>query len=148
MSSQNYARGKPMGNNQVPFYDSPPAVKAIEQYYTENGVTSSVITLTQNTTAIEIGAGKSAVLMRWVYIADAETAATSVIMSGATANWDHVIPEGQVRRFVVPIEGNYAEGQGSMVGANRANALFRRVAYKNTSIGSVFASEYGSSNSY
>lgn len=144
MSGQNYAKGKPMGNNQIPFFDSPPAIKAVEQYYTENGVTSSVITLTENTTAIEIGAGGSAVLMRWVYIADAETAATSVLAT----NWDHVIPADTVRRFVVPIEGNFSEGYGSMVGANRANALFRRVAYKNTSIGSVFASEYGSSNSY
>ncbi len=148
MSGQNYAKGQPMGNNQIPFFQSPPAVKAIEQYYTENGVTSSVITLTENTTAIEIGAGQSAVLMRWVYITDAQTAATSVIISGATANWDHVIPTNEVRRFVVPIEGNYSEGYGSLVGANRANALFRRVAYRNTSIGSVFASEYGSSNSY
>ena len=145
MSGKNYAAGQPVGNNQMLFNIQTPApFKAIAQYYAENGVTSSVITLTQNTTAIEIAAGQSAVLMRWVYVADAATAATSVL----STNCDHVIPANEVRRFVVPIEVNNAQGYGSMVGANIENGLFRRVAYKNTSIGSVMASEYGSSNSY
>jgi hypothetical protein len=154
VAGKNYAAGQPVGDNQMPFNMQTPApFKALKQYYSENGVTSSVITLTENTTAIEIGAGGSAVLMRWVYVADGTGAQTSVITGGATANWDHVIPAGQVRRFIVPIEvSNNGVQVGatitSQVGANIENGLFRRVAYRNTSIGSVFTSEYGKSNSY
>ena len=150
MAGKNYAAGTPVGNNQMLIQVQTPApFKAISQYYSENGVASSVVTLTENTTAIEIAAGQSAVLMRWVYRADAATAATSVLAT----NWDHAIPANQVRRFVVPIEiSNNGVQVGatitSMVGANIENGLFRRVAYKNTSIGSVMTSEYGSSNSY
>lgn len=151
MAGKNYAAGQPVGNNQMLLNINTPApIKAIEQYYTENGITSSVITLTENTTAIEIAAGGSAVLMRWVAVADGTTAATSVIASGATANWDHAIPANTVRRFVVPIETTPSMGapNASMVGARVENGLFARVAYRNTSIGSVLTSEYGSSNSY
>lgn len=145
MAGKNYAAGQPVGNNQMLFNIGTPApFKAIARYYTENGIASSVITLTENTTAIEIGAGASGVLMKWVSVADGTTAATSVL----STNYDHVIPANTVRRFVVPIEVNNPQGYGSMVGANIENGLFRRVAYKNTSIGSVFTSEYGSSNSY
>ena len=145
MAGKNYAAGQPVGNNQMLFNIATPApFKAIARYYTENGVTSSVITLSQNTTAIEIASGKSAVIMKWVAVTEVSTAGTSVLSS----NYDHVIPEGEVRRFVVPIEVNNPQGYGSFVGANIENGLFRRVAYANTSIGSVFATEYGSSNSY
>lgn len=149
MSGQNYAKGIPMGNNQIPFYASPPAIKAVKQYVGENATASSVITLTADTTAIEVAAQTAPVILRWVYISDASTAATSVIgIAGATANLDHVIPANTVRRFVVPIEGNYSEGYGSLVGANINNALFRRVAYKTQGIASVIVTEYGTSNSY
>lgn len=148
--SKNYAAGQPVGNNQMLFNIATPApFKSLARYYTDLGTTSSVITLTHNTTAIEIAAGTSAVYMRWVYVADGSSAATSVITAGTTANWDHVIPANSVRRFVVPIEvQNNAEGAGSLVGANIANGLFRRVAYINAANGSVMASEYGSSNAY
>ena len=151
MAAQNYARGVPMGNNQVPFQGNgtPPAIKAIAQYLSENGTASSVITLTQNTTGVEIAAQTAPVAMRWVFVADAATAATSVIaIAGATANFDHIIPANTYRRFVVPIEVNNPQGYGSQVGANIENGLFRRLAYKTQGIASVAVAEYGSSNSY
>lgn len=145
--SLNYARGIPQGNNGIPFFNSPPAVKAISRYMSENATVSSVITLTADTTAIEISAGGTPVAMQWVLATD--TQASVVAIAGATANFDHTIPSNAVRRFVVPIEGiNNAQGYSSMVGANIANGLFRRVAYKTQGVASVMVTEYGSSNSY
>jgi len=144
-----YAAGKPVGRNAVPFYDSPPAVKAIARYGTFNGTNSSVITVTNNTTAIEIAAQGTAAAMRWVWVTDGTGANTSVIAAaGATDNYDHIIPEGQVRRFIVPIEtGPYGVSpNASAVGVNVENGLFRRVAYKSIGVGSVMTTEYGSSN--
>lgn len=147
MAGQNYARGIPMGNNQMPAsYQAPPAVKAVQQYVGENATASSVVTLTQNTTAIEIGAGGTPVVMRWVTVSD--TQASVVAIAGSTANFDHMIPANTVRRFVVPIEVNNPQGYGSFVGANIENGLFRRLAFKTQGIASVLVTEYGSSNSY
>ena len=145
MSGVNYAKGKPMGNNQIPFYDSPPAVKAIVSRISENATASSVITMTPNTTALEITTQGTVGLIRWVLTSDSEA---SVFGNASIMNYDHAIPANTVRRFVVPIEGQYAEGQGSMVGTNIANALFRRFAWKTQGIASVLSNEYGSSNSY
>lgn len=144
---QNYAKGQPMGNNQLPLYDCPPAVKGIARYVSENATVSSVITVGANTTALEIGTGGTAAVMRWVATSDTE--ASIVAIAGATANFDHIIPANTVRRFVIPVEVNAsAEAYGSAVGTNIANGLFRRVAWKTQGIASVLLTEYGSSNSY
>lgn len=147
---KNYAAGTPAGNNQIPLYGSPAPVKAVGQYLSENATTSSVVTLTPNTTAVEIATQGTAAAMRWVYVADGTGAQTSVIaVAGATANFDHIVPPNTVRRFVVPIEvGGGAQGYGSMVGANIENGLFRRLAYKTQGVASIMVTEYGSSNSY
>ena len=150
MAGQNYARGVPMGNNQMPFQGNgtPPAVKAIARYVNENNAASSVITLSENTTSVEIATTAEAI-MRWVPTTD--TTASVVGIAGATANYDHVIPANTYRRFVVPIEVNNPQGYGSFVGANIENGLFRRVAVKGGALvvtGSVLTAEYGSSNSY
>lgn len=147
--SKNYAAGAPFGNNGSPIYgaDSPAPYRAIARYVTENGTTSSVISLTHNTTAVEVAAQGTAVAMRWVATSDTE--ASVVAIAGSTANFDHIVPPNDVRRFVVPIEAiNNAEGYGSVVGANRANGLYQRIAWRTQGIASAFLSEYGSSNSY
>lgn len=149
MAGKNYAAGVPMGNNQGYLQGLPAPFKAVKQYLSENATASSVITLTENTTAIEVAAQSAPVAMRWVYVADGTTAATSVIaIAGSTANFDHVIPANTVRRFVVPIEVNNPQGYGSAVGARVENGLFARVAYKTQGIASVALTEYGNSNSY
>ena len=145
MSGLNYAKGQPTGNNNVPFFESPPAIKAIARYVTENGTVSSVISLTHDTTAIEVGTGGTAATMRWV--ATSDTQASVVAIAGATANFDHVIPANTVRRFVVPVEA-VPTSNSSVQGANRANGLYQRIAWKTQGIASVLLSEYGSSNSY
>ncbi len=141
----------PPGNNQLPVsYDTPAPFKAVKQYLSENGTASSVISLTDNTTAIEIAAQTAPVAFRWVYATDGSGPATSVIaVAGSTANFDHVVAPNTVRRFVVPIEVQYNPNpNNSVVGARVENGLFGRVAYKTAGIGSVAVIEYGSSNSY
>jgi hypothetical protein len=147
MSSQNYARGVPMGNNQIPFQGNgtPPAVKAIVSRVSENAVASSVITMSMNTTAIEIAATGTAVLMRWVPVTSTDP---SVFGNASVMNYDHVIPANTYRRFVVPIEVNNPQGYGSQVGANIENGLFRRFAWASPVAASVYSTEYGSSNFY
>lgn len=144
--AKNYALGQPIGNNQIPLFDCPPPIKAVKQYVGENATTSSVISLTHDTTAIEIGVGGTAAVMRWVTTAD--TQSSVVAIAGSTSNFDHFISANTVRRFVVPIESYMAQGYSSVQGANRENGLYQRVAIKTQGIASVLVSEYGSSNTY
>lgn len=138
-----------MANNQYPRTDAQPPIKAINITSSENATTSSVITLSDNTTSIEIAAQGAGAVMRWVFATDASGPATSVISAAGTANFDHFIGSGTVRRFVIPIEvQNNAQGYSSMVGQRVANGLFARVAYKTFGVGSVLVTEYGTSNLY
>lgn len=152
MAGLNYAKGQPQGNNNIPFFNSPPAIKAVKQYFSENAAASSVITLTENTTALEVTSTGVPVVLRWVPVT--ETAGVSPFASviagpGATANFDHALTSSARVRFVVPIEViNNAQGYSSMVGGNIENGLFRRVAIKTQVVASVYVTEYGSSNSY
>lgn len=147
--ARNYAAGPPVGDNGVPLFNSAAPFKAIATYADENGLASSVITLTQNTTAIEIASQSAPVIMRWVGTGDLEA---SVFANASVASYDHVIPANTVRRFVVPIESatntTYGATITSVQGQNREYGLFRRVAYGTTTIASVFLSEYSKSNSY
>ena len=145
--SQNYAVPMPHDKNGEPLQTYPAAVKALAQYATEQ-VASSVVTLTDRTTVVEIAAvGGAGLMMRWV--PSTETAGVapfaSVIASGlGVANWDHVIAPSTVRRFVVPIEKVPAQ---SVMGANGANGLYNRIAWISTistatGRASVFGTEY------
>lgn len=145
--AENYARGDAVGNNQMRIGGGAPApVKAIARYVSENATASSVISLSQNTTAIEIATGGTPAVMAWVLQAD--TTASVIAIAGATSNFDHEIAANTVRRFVVPIETAGGTQYGSVQGANREYGLFQRVAIKTQGIASVLVTEYGSSNSY
>ena len=139
--SIDYSGGPPIGRNTHPIQGSPHPIRSQARRLSENATVSSVITLTDDTTAIEIGTQGTAAAMRWVSVADGTGAQSSVIaVAGATANFDHVIPPDTVRRFVVPIE--LGGVQASTVGANVQNGLYKRVAWKTQGIASVFLSEY------
>lgn len=135
-----------MGNNQMPAsYQAPPAVKATVTRMSENAAVSSVITMSMNTTAIEIAATATPVLLRWVPTTSTDP---SVFGNASVMNYDHIIPANTFRRFVVPIEVNNPQGYSSQVGANIENGLFRRFAWATPVAGSVYSTEYGSSNFY
>ena len=146
--ARNYESGAPMRNNGAEIYaESPAPYRALARFTSENATVSSVISLTHDTTAVEVATGGTSAAMRWVTTGD--TQASIVTIAGSTSNFDYVIPATTVRRFVVPIEAiNNAQGYGSAVGANRANGLFQRIAWRTHGIGSVALTEYGSSNSY
>lgn len=144
MAGLNYSHGHPVGNNQIPQYECPPLASTVAIYGKDNATASSVITLTADTTAVEVAALGGNAVIRWVKVGDGTTAATSVIGGGASANFDYAIPTGTVRRFVVPIEvQTNVEGYSSAVGANIANGLYRRLAFKSTGTSSVYVTEYG-----
>src|SRR5882724_9410493 len=126
----NYARQLVLDKNGSPYQTGTPAASAISRYVTENGTASSVLTLTQDTTAIEVATGGTAAVIRWV--ATSDTQASVVAIAGATANFDHEIPANAWRRFVVPVE-QFVQ-QTSLVGANRLNGLYQRVAIKSQGV--------------
>lgn len=109
----------------------------------ENATASSVITMTHDTTALEITTVGVPAFLKWIRTTDTTA---SVISAAATANFDIAIPANWNRPLVVPIESTPTQGQSntaSMVGINRANGLYQRYAIKTAGIGSVIAVEYG-----
>ena len=142
--SQNYAKPLPVDarNNVMDEYPAP--YKAVATVSTVP-VASSCISLTDRTTVVEIAAvGGAGSFIRWVPRTEtaAVSPAASVIASGlGVANFDHFIPAGTVRRFVVPIEIVPAT---SIMGANGANGLYNRLAWINASgvSSSVLSTEF------
>lgn len=131
-----YMRPLPGG---APMSDFPAPIKAKARSTNENATASSVISVSHDTVQLEVAAVGQAAALRWVATSDTE--ASIVTIAGATANYDHVIPSGAVRKFAIPIETRGAQ-QGSMVGANRLNGLYQRFAIKSMGIGSVMVSEF------
>ena len=76
--------------------------------------------------------------MRWVRAAETQA---SIINVAGTANFAHVIPSGQVRRFIVPREV-HVSAPSSVQGVNRAEGLYQRVAWKTQGAASILATEY------
>jgi len=127
------------GNNVM--QEFPAATSVLAMYASENSSTSSVISVTHDTTTIEIAAVGGPAVMRWVSSVVAFGAASSVISAAGTANFNHVIPTGTVRRFAIPIERQDTNPQ-SVQGVNRLNGLYNRVAIKSIGVASVLLTEY------
>lgn len=131
-----YAAPQPIDRNENTMQGYPTPEPALTQYLRENATTSSVMTLTDDTTVIEIAAGGGPAIMKWITTADTSG---SVFGSVLGVNYDHVIPKDTLRRFVVPIE---RIGVSSIVGYNKQNGLYNRVAVRSMGIASVLTSEY------
>ena len=115
-------------------------IPAVNRYSSENASVSSVISLTSITSAIEIAAVGGPAVVRWIKTSDTQA---SVVSAVSGANFDHVIPTGTFRRFVVPIEVNPTTNNATgSLGTNLANGLYQRVAYKSIGTASVLATEY------
>lgn len=137
----NYAKQLVIDKVGTPYQNSPPAASAIARYVSENATASSVISVTDDTTAIEVAAAGAATVIRWV--ATTDTQASVVAIAGSTANFDHVIPPNTVKRFVIPVDTTASvPPQTSQVGANRRNQLYQRYAWKTQGVGSVLGSEF------
>lgn len=139
-----YAKRQAVDANGAPMVNLPSPFTAVARNANTNQAASSVITLTDNTTMVEVAAqGTGGAVVRWVPAT--ETAGVSpfgsVIAAGAGLNFDHVVPTATVRRFVVPIENVVT--QYSVVGANVQNGLYKRLAVISTGgTSSVLVTEY------
>src|SRR3990167_9028045 len=126
----------PRDKGQQAMQDFPAAASLLAVYASENASASSVISVTHDTTIVEIAAVGGPAVMRFVSSVVAFGAATSVISAAGTANFDHVIPTATVRRFALPIE-RFDTNPTSVQGANRMNGLYNRVAIKSIGVASV-----------
>lgn len=111
-------------------------VPAIVSMTSENATVSSVITVNDNTTDLEVAAVAATGFVKW--IARSDTTASVITVAG-TANYDVVVPAGTVRRLVIPRE---TQGTSSIVGANISNGLYNRYAIKSAGIGSILSTQY------
>lgn len=136
----NYAPTFGLDKNNYPYVDSP-ITSVVGRYSSENAIASSVLSLTHDTTMVEIATLATGAAMRWVRTGDTEA---SLVTAISGANFNHIIPPNTTRTFVVPKERVGSSG-ASVQGANRGEGLFQRVAIK-TVVGaaSVFLAEYGS----
>lgn len=139
-----YAKQLPLDKGRTPMQEYPAPFKALARYTGENATASSVISVSHDATAIEVAAVGGAAAIRWV--PRTETAAVSpfasiITIAGTTSNYDHVVSSGTVRRFVIPKETTN-EPVGSVVGINRLEGLYQRVAVKSVGIASVMTTEY------
>jgi hypothetical protein len=138
--ASNYTAPLNIDKNGTPMHSAPAPKLAVQRFVNENATASSVMTMSQDTTKIEIATGGVQAALRWIPTTD--TQASVVAIAGATANFDHIIPPNTYRTFVVPVESSGTQAPSSQVGANRLNGLYQRYALKTQGVGSVLATEY------
>lgn len=134
----NYSPNLPRDKSGNPMQDFPAPKLAFARYASENSSASSVISVTHDTTTLEVAAVTTPAVLRWVTTADTQA---SVVSAASGANFHHVIPVGQLRRFSIPIE-SVSPSPASIQGVNRANGLYQRVAVKSIGVGSVLLTEF------
>lgn len=141
--SLNYAKplardvnGNELQEGGVPF-------KPNARYSSNNATVSSVITLNDNSTGVEVAAIGAAVAIRWV--PTTESAAVSpfasvITLAGVTSNFDYIIAKDTVRRFTAPQEG---AGVASIVGLGVQAGTYRRMAVvSGSAVSSIMVSEF------
>lgn len=135
-----YGRELPRDKNLVPMQEYPAAYTAIKRSSSENASASSVITVSSITTVLEVTTVGAPAVLKWITTTDTTA---SVISDAGTANFDHVIPTGTQRRFVIPIErAGVQQPSGSVLGINAQMGLYQRFAIKNMGVGSILTSEF------
>lgn len=99
--------------------DYPPATPALQTSGYAPPAASSVVTFNPGTTVIEVTALNASLALKW--------GPNSVIAAaGATANFDHIIPVNQTRKFVIPVS---IRGRAdSVAGANAQNGLYNTMS--------------------
>ena len=124
-----------------------PAKVALARTVKENAAASSILLLTHDTTELEIAAATGSTLGiagKWLSQAtvDSSVAGTSVITAASGPNWDFIVPNGTIRRVLVPIATN-VQSSGSIMGVNRKYGLYPAVAFKTlVGTGSILTAEF------
>lgn len=135
--SVNYAKKLPRDGGNDVMQEYPAPILALTRYNRDNSSASSVMTMNDNTTVLEVTTNGGPAALKWISSTDTTA---SVISAGTTANYDHVIATANTRRFVVPVE---RQGTSSIVGLNKQNGLYNRYALISTGpVSSVFAAEF------
>lgn len=139
----NYAKDQSMDKQGNVMEDFGLPYKAIARYASNNATASSVITLNDSTTTVDIYAAGQSVAIRWVPATETSGVspfASVITTAGATANFDYVIPQNYYRRFVVPIE---TQGVNSVVGIGVQAGTYRRLAIVSAgTVSSIMVTEY------
>lgn len=134
-------------NGEAKQFVSSPII-ALARTTKENNTVSSILLLGHNTTEIEVSAHGGSiygVAGKWLSrsLVDSSVAGTSIVSAAAgTPNYDFIVPNGQVRRFAVPIS-TFPQTAGSVQGVNREQGLYPAIAYIATGgVGSVLTVEF------
>ena len=138
----NYAKELPLDKNNYPASLVP--AKLSNQSQAGNPTASSVLTLTANTTVVNVMAiaglnGAGGILGKWVTAAQVTSGASSV----TATNYDFMVNSGQNLSFVVPVSTS-GTGSQSVQGINPTLGLFPAVSLKAATAQStsVFTAEY------
>lgn len=135
---QNYAKIQARDQQGEIMIGPPVPFVALATNTFENVTVSSVTNLNPNTTVIEVAAVGALAAIKWT----PATSTPSVVTAVAGANYDNVIPAGEVRQFVVPRNTQArSDSYTSFVGLNIREGLYTAVAIKG-GIGSVLLTQY------
>jgi hypothetical protein len=117
--ASNYPHITPKDQSGETMQGYPAATVALQRTTAIPPVASSVISLSDGTTIIEVAALNGAVALKW-------GSGSVIAVAGATANYDHIVPINTTRRFVVPIQK--VPDHNSVMGVNGANGLYNTLA--------------------
>ncbi len=140
--SKSYAKELPRDKNTEAMQEYYPAYKAVAQNMRNNLTVSSVFTLSDNTSIVEVAAIGASVAIRWVPVTETSAVSpfASVITLIGTENYDHIVAKDTVKQFVVPIE---TQGTSSIVGVNKQAGLYNRIAVMGSAaVSSVLLAEF------
>lgn len=103
-------------NNPLQVYPAPRTAFQTSAYAPP--AVSSVVSFNPNTTMIEVTALNASLALKW-------GVGSVIVAAGATANFDHLIPVNQTRRFVIPTS---VQGVASVVGMNAQAGLYNSMS--------------------
>ena len=132
--SVNYTKKTAQDVNGIPIYPSYIPASTLGSVNRENASGSSVTTLSEMTTAIEVTAVGTGAGIRW-----AINQATSVVTIAGTANFDNIVPVNTARLFSIP---RNTQAITSVAGINVKEGLFANVATISLGTGSVLIAQY------
>ncbi len=132
--SVGYAKALPIDERGGLMHNSPPAFPTIATTVRENGSTSSVTALNDNTTIVEVTAVGAGAGIKW-----ATNQATSVVTAASGASFDNFVAAGTTRLLIVP---RSSQAVASIAGKNVQEGLYPAIATKTNPVGSVLLTEY------
>lgn len=142
--SDSYSPRLPLGKRGEIKTNYPPPIPALAATTKENASASSILLLSHDTTELEVAAAGQNIAGKWLTqtVVDSSVAGTSVITAAGSANYDFMVGNNTVRRFVIPI-ATFKPSYGSVMGVNRAEGLYPAVAFKTfAGTGSVLTCQF------